>query len=74
MGIDPTTTTGRLMLNMLAPLAEYERELITKILVSNEEWAIELGEFNVRRSNQKEPGWVAEEGNDEQPIIFCFVR
>lgn len=27
-GIDPTTSTGRLMLNMLATLAEYERELI----------------------------------------------
>ena len=27
-GIDPATTTGRLMLNMLATLAEYERELI----------------------------------------------
>jgi len=27
-GIDPTTTSGRLMLNMLATLAEYERELI----------------------------------------------
>lgn len=29
-GIDPTTTNGRLMLNMLATLAEYERELITE--------------------------------------------
>ncbi|MFJ4210719.1 recombinase family protein [Paenarthrobacter sp. NPDC089675] len=29
-GIDPATTTGRLMLNMLATLAEYERELITE--------------------------------------------
>ena len=29
-GIDPTTTSGRLMLNMLATLAEYERELITE--------------------------------------------
>jgi DNA invertase Pin-like site-specific DNA recombinase len=28
-GIDPATTSGRLMLNMLATLAEYERELIT---------------------------------------------
>lgn len=27
-GIDPTTSTGRLMLNMLATLAEYERELV----------------------------------------------
>jgi DNA invertase Pin-like site-specific DNA recombinase len=27
-GIDPSTSTGRLMLNMLATLAEYERELI----------------------------------------------
>jgi DNA invertase Pin-like site-specific DNA recombinase len=27
-GIDPATATGRLMLNMLATLAEYERELI----------------------------------------------
>lgn len=27
-GIDPETSTGRLMLNMLATLAEYERELI----------------------------------------------
>lgn len=26
-GIDPATTNGRLMLNMLATLAEYEREL-----------------------------------------------
>ncbi len=26
-GIDPSTTSGRLMLNMLATLAEYEREL-----------------------------------------------
>ncbi len=29
-GIDPATTTGKLMLNMLATLAEYERELITE--------------------------------------------
>lgn len=29
-GIDPDTTSGRLMLNMLATLAEYERELITE--------------------------------------------
>ena len=29
-GIDPTTSTGRLMLNMLATLAEYERELIVE--------------------------------------------
>ncbi|MDR6989233.1 DNA invertase Pin-like site-specific DNA recombinase [Paenarthrobacter nitroguajacolicus] len=29
-GIDPATTTGRLMLNMLATLAEYERELIAE--------------------------------------------
>ncbi|KJL45813.1 DNA-invertase hin [Microbacterium ginsengisoli] len=29
-GIDPSTTSGRLMLNMLATLAEYERELITE--------------------------------------------
>lgn len=29
-GIDPETTTGRLMLNMLATLAEYERELIVE--------------------------------------------
>lgn len=29
-GIDPTTPTGRLMLNMLATLAEYERELIVE--------------------------------------------
>ncbi|TFC86355.1 recombinase family protein [Cryobacterium sp. TMT4-31] len=29
-GIDPGTTTGRLMLNMLATLAEYERELIVE--------------------------------------------
>ncbi len=29
-GIDPNTTSGRLMLNMLATLAEYERELITE--------------------------------------------
>ena len=29
-GIDPGTTTGRLMLGMLATLAEYERELITE--------------------------------------------
>ncbi|MGI9587024.1 recombinase family protein [Dietzia maris] len=29
-GIDPETTTGRLMLGMLATLAEYERELITE--------------------------------------------
>ena len=28
--IDPSTTSGRLMLNMLATLAEYERELITE--------------------------------------------
>lgn len=27
-GMDPATSTGRLMLNMLATLAEYERELI----------------------------------------------
>lgn len=27
-GIDPATSTGRLMLNMLATLAEYERELV----------------------------------------------
>lgn len=29
-GIDPSTTSGRLMLNMLATLAEYGRELITE--------------------------------------------
>lgn len=29
-GIDPTTSTGRLMLNMRATLAEYERELIVE--------------------------------------------
>ncbi len=29
-GIDPTTTTGNLMLNMLASLADYERVLITE--------------------------------------------
>lgn len=29
-GIDPNTASGRLMLNMLATLAEYERELITE--------------------------------------------
>ena len=29
-GIDPSMTSGRLMLNMLATLAEYERELITE--------------------------------------------
>ncbi|GAA0353952.1 recombinase family protein [Micropruina glycogenica] len=29
-GIDPATSTGRLMLNMLATLAEYERELIVE--------------------------------------------
>ena len=29
-GIDPVTTTGRMMLNMLASLAEYERELIVE--------------------------------------------
>ena len=29
-GIEPSTTSGRLMLNMLATLAEYERELITE--------------------------------------------
>jgi len=29
-GIDPATTTGRLMLNMLGTLAEYERELIVE--------------------------------------------
>lgn len=29
-GIDPETSTGRLMLNMLATLAEYERELIVE--------------------------------------------
>jgi DNA invertase Pin-like site-specific DNA recombinase len=29
-GIDPATTTGRLMLHMLATLAEYERELIVE--------------------------------------------
>ena len=29
-GIDPETSTGRLMLGMLATLAEYERELITE--------------------------------------------
>ncbi|SMQ66976.1 Site-specific DNA recombinase [Plantibacter sp. VKM Ac-1784] len=29
-GIDPTTSTGRLMLHMLATLAEYERELIVE--------------------------------------------
>lgn len=29
-GIDPATSSGRLMLNMLATLAEYERELITE--------------------------------------------
>lgn len=29
-GIDPATATGRMMLNMLATLAEYERELIVE--------------------------------------------
>ena len=29
-GIDPATSTGRLMLNMLATLAEYEPELIVE--------------------------------------------
>jgi DNA invertase Pin-like site-specific DNA recombinase len=29
-GIDPATSTGRMMLNMLATLAEYERELIVE--------------------------------------------
>ena len=29
-GIDPATSTGRLMLNMLATLADYERELIVE--------------------------------------------
>jgi DNA invertase Pin-like site-specific DNA recombinase len=29
-GIDPATSTGRLMLNMLATVAEYERELIVE--------------------------------------------
>ena len=29
-GIDPATTTGRMMLNMLASLAEYERKLIVE--------------------------------------------
>lgn len=29
-GIDPSTTSGRLMLNMLATLAEYERDLIVE--------------------------------------------
>jgi len=29
-GIDPSTSTGRLMLDMLATLAEYERELIVE--------------------------------------------
>ena len=29
-GIDPATPTGRLMLNMLGTLAEYERELIVE--------------------------------------------
>lgn len=29
-GIDPTTSTGRLMLGLLATLAEYERELISE--------------------------------------------
>ncbi|WP_085476216.1 recombinase family protein [Rathayibacter oskolensis] len=29
-GIDPSTSSGRLMLNMLATLAEYERELIVE--------------------------------------------
>ncbi|HHX48053.1 MAG TPA: recombinase family protein, partial [Brevibacterium sp.] len=29
-GIDPETTSGRMMLGMLATLAEYERELITE--------------------------------------------
>lgn len=29
-GIDPSTSTGRLMLNMLGTLAEYERELIVE--------------------------------------------
>ncbi|WP_104102700.1 recombinase family protein [Cryobacterium sp. M96] len=33
-GIDPATTTGRLMLNMLATLAEYERELIVERVTS----------------------------------------
>ena len=33
-GIDPTTPTGRLMLGMLATLAEYERELIRERVVA----------------------------------------
>lgn len=33
-GIDPATSTGRLMLNMLATLAEYERELIVERVVN----------------------------------------
>jgi DNA invertase Pin-like site-specific DNA recombinase len=32
-GIDPTTSTGRLMRNRLAPLAEYERELIVERII-----------------------------------------
>lgn len=31
-GIDPSTSTGRLMLNLMATLAEYERELIVERL------------------------------------------
>ncbi|MDQ0540884.1 DNA invertase Pin-like site-specific DNA recombinase [Curtobacterium flaccumfaciens] len=33
-GIDPATTSGRLMLNMLATLAEYGRELILERVTS----------------------------------------
>ncbi|GAB2749007.1 site-specific DNA recombinase [Sinomonas soli] len=44
-GIDPETSSGRMMLGMLATLAEYERELIVKQIPSEgpdlcpDEWA-----------------------------------
>lgn len=42
-GIDPATPTDRLMLNMLATLAEYERELIVERVRADVAFAQEAG-------------------------------
>ncbi|NQX35698.1 recombinase family protein [Herbiconiux sp. VKM Ac-2851] len=57
-GIDPATSTGRLMLNMLATLAEYERELIVERVNAGIAVAREAGtQFGRPKSD---PGVVGE--------------
>lgn len=57
-GIDPATSTGRLMLNMLATLAEYERELIVERVNAGIAVAREAG---IRFGRPKsDPGVVGE--------------